>query len=191
MDGNLLELLKQALGPGFGGLVSQYLGEPERATQTSIDALLPTILGGLFQKGCTTGGAAPLLTRINDANVDTSFLNNVPGLFAGDGAGANSVVRAGESLLNWLFGNKTAALATALASLGGIKSASSTKLLALLAPFVFSFLKRYIGEKRIDASSLTSLLTGHSDYLKGSADYLKGSIDSRLSSALGFSSPSD
>jgi Bacterial protein of unknown function (DUF937)/OmpA family len=181
---NLLEPLKQALGSDFGGLVSQYLGEPEKPTQTSIDALLPAILGGLFQKGCATGGAVPLLTRINDASIDASHLNNVPGLFANNGAGANTLVRAGEGLVNWLFGNKTTALATALAALGGIKSASATKLLYLAVPLVIAYLKKYIGEKRIDASSLASLLTGHERNLEGA-------IDNRLSSALGFSSPSD
>lgn len=184
MDVNLLDLLKQALGSNFGSLVSQYLGEPERPTQASIDALLPTLLGGLFQKGCAAGGAAPLMSQITGANIDAGLLDNVPGLFAGDAAGANAVVRAGENLLNWLFGNKITSLADALASIGGIKSASATKLIALVAPFVFAFLKRYIGEKGIHADSLVSLLTGHERNLVDA-------IEPRLASALGFSSPSD
>ncbi len=145
---------------------------------------MPVLMGGIFQKGCAAGGAAPLMGQITDANIDPGLLDNIPGLFAGDGAGANAVVRAGENLLNWLFGNKTTALAAALASLGGIKSASATKLIALVTPFVFAFLKRYIDEKRIDASSFVSLLTGHEKNLAGC-------IDNRLASAMGFSSPSD
>ena len=111
-------------------------------------------------------------------------MDNIPGLFACDGAKANEVVRGGENLLNWLFGNKTTALTAALASLGGIKSASATKLSALVTPLVFAFLKKYIGEKGIQADSLVSLLTGHERSLVGN-------IDSRLTSALGFSSPTD
>jgi hypothetical protein len=142
------------------------------------------LLGGIFQKGCAAGGAAPLMSQITGANIDPGILDNIPGLFAGDGAKANAVVRAGENLLNWLLGHKTTALAAALASLGGIKSASATKLIALVAPFVFAFLKRYIGEKGVQADSLVSLLTGHEKNLACC-------IDNRLASAMGFSSPSD
>jgi hypothetical protein len=184
MDVNFLDLLVGALGSDFPRLVSKYLGEPEKPTQTSIENLLPVLLGGIFQKGCAAGGAAPLMGQITGANIDPGILDNIPGHFAGDGAGANAVVRAGENLLNWLFGNKTTALAAALASLGGIKSASATKLIALVTPFVFAFLKKYIGEKRIDASSFVSLLTGHEKNLACC-------IDNRLASALGFSSPLD
>ena len=154
MDVNFLDLLYRALGPDFPRLASNYLGEPEKPTQTSIENLMPVLLGGIFQKGCAAGGAAPLMGQIKDANIDARILDNIPGLFACDGAKANAVVRAGENQLNWLFGNKTTALAAALASLGGIKSASATKLIALVTPFVFAFLKKYIEEKRIHARFL-------------------------------------
>jgi hypothetical protein len=184
MDVNFLDLLYRALGPDFASLASKYLGEPEKPTQTSIENLLPVLLGGLFQKGCAVGGASPLMSQITGANVDPAILDNIPGLFAGDAAGANGLVKAGENLLNWLFGNKIPALATALASLGGIKSGSATKLMALVAPFVFGFLKKYIGEKGIHTDSLVSLLTGHEKNLACC-------IDNRLASSLGFSSSSD
>ena len=184
MDVNFLELLYQALGSDFPRLAGNYLGEPEKPTQTSIEYLMPVLLGGIFQKGCAAGGAAPLMGQLSGANVDPGILDKIPGHFAGDGAGANALLRAGENLLNWLFGHKTTALAAALASSGGIKSASATKLMALVTPFVFAFLKRYIDEKRIDGSTFVSLLTGHEKNLAGC-------IDNRLASSLGFASPSD
>ena len=120
MDVNFLDLLAGALGSDFPRLVSKYIGEPEKPTQTSIEQLMPVLMGGIFQKGCAAGGTAPLMGQITGANIDPGLLDNIPGLFAGDGAGANAVVRAGENLLKWLFGNKTTALAAALASLGGL-----------------------------------------------------------------------
>jgi len=183
MDVNLLELLKQALGGDFGRLVSQFLGEPERQTQTSLDALLPAVLGGLAQKGATPEGASSLLSYLQGPNVDTSPWHNIAGLFSGDAAGANSLVNTGMSLVKWLFGDKTNSLTEALASLGGIKSGSSSKLLALGVPLVLGFLKRFIGEKGLGASSLASLLCNQ-------GKYLEGHLDSRITNALGFSSPS-
>jgi hypothetical protein len=180
---NLLELLKQVLGSDFGRLVSQYLGEPERPTETSIDALLPVLLGSVAQKGSTPAGASSLLSLLQGLNLDTSLLNNIAGLFSGDAAGANSLVNMGMNLLKTFFGDKSDALTNALASTGDIKSGSASKLLALVVPLVLGFLKRFIGERGLDASGLASLL-------RGQGDYLKGLLDSRLLNALGFSSPS-
>ncbi len=182
MDVNLLELLKQVLGSDFARLVSQFLGEPEKPTQTSLDALLPGILGTVSQKGATMDGAQSLLSLVQGANLDTGILSNISGLFSGEAAGANSLVNTGLSLVNSLFGDKTNSLTDALASLGGIKTGSSSKLLALAVPLVLGFLKRFIGEKGLDLSSLTSLLSGQ-------GGYLKGALDSRLTNALGFASP--
>jgi outer membrane protein OmpA-like peptidoglycan-associated protein len=183
MDVNLLDMLKKVLGSDFGRLVSQYLGEPEGATQSSIDALLPAVLGGVAQKGSTPEGASSLLSMLKGLDIDTGLLDNVSGLFSGGAAGADSLVNTGMSLVKSLFGEKSDSLANALASTGGIKSGSASKLLALVVPLVLGFLKRFIGEKGLDASSLASLLAGQ-------GDYLKGALDSRLTSALGFSSPS-
>ena len=182
MEVNLLDLLKQVLGSDFGRLASQYLGEPEGSTQTSLDALLPAVLGGVAQKGSTPEGATTLLSLLQGLNLDTSILDNVAGLFSGDAAGANSLVDMGRNLVKMFFGDKGEAFTNALSSGGDIKSGSASKLLALALPLVLGFLKRFIGEKGLGASSLASLLAGQ-------GDYLKGRLDSRLLNALGFASP--
>jgi len=183
MDVNLLDLLKRFLGDDFGRLVSQYLGEPEKPTQTSIDALLPALLGSVAQKGSTPAGASSLLSQLQGLNLDTSLLSNIAGLFSGNAAGADSLVNLGRSLLTSWFGDKTTSMAEALSSTGGIKTGSASKLIALAVPLVLGFLKRFIGEKGLVGSSLASLLGGQ-------GNYLKGALDSRLLNALGFSSPS-
>ena len=180
---NLLDLLKQFLGDDFGRLVSQFLGEPEKSTQTSLDALLPVLLGSVAQKGSTPDGASLLLSLLQGLNIDPSLLNNITGLFSGDAAGANSLVNTGMNLVRTFFGGKSDALTDALASTGGIKAGSASKLLALVTPLVLGFLKRFIGEKGLSAHSLSALLDSQ-------GDYLKGALDSRLTNALGFSSPS-
>ena len=79
---NLLDLLKQFLGDDFGRLVTQFLGEPEKSTQTSLDALLPVLLGSVAQKGSTPDGASLLLSLLQGLNIDPSLLNNITGLFS-------------------------------------------------------------------------------------------------------------
>jgi hypothetical protein len=70
----------------------------------------------------------------------------------------------------------------ALSSASGVKSSSATNLLAMVVPLVLALLKKLIGDQGLSASSLASLLAGQ-------ARNLQGAIDSRLTGALGFSSP--
>jgi outer membrane protein OmpA-like peptidoglycan-associated protein len=89
--------------------------------------------------------------------------------------GANSLVPA-------LFGNKSGGLVSALSSAAGIKSTSATNLIAMVVSVVFMFLKKFIGEKGLNANSLASLLSNQ-------GPSLKGALDSRITNALGFANP--
>jgi len=183
MNANLLQLAQQALGGDFAKLAGQFLGESESTTTSAMTGLLPAVLGGIAQKGATPDGASSLLSLINGANLDPSVLGNVAGLFGGGGTGANSLMKAGTaSLVPALFGDKTSGLVSALASMSGVKSSSATNLLAMVVPLILAFLKKFIGEKGLNASSLSSLLSGQ-------GQYLQNSLDSRVTSALGFANP--
>jgi outer membrane protein OmpA-like peptidoglycan-associated protein len=184
MNANLLSLAQQALGGDFSKLAGQFLGESPGSTQTALSSLLPAVIGGIAQKGATPQGASGLMSLINGANLDVSSLGNIAGLFGGGGSGVNTLLKAGTgSLVPGLFGDKGGAIVNALSSYSGIKSSSATSLLAMVVPLVLTFLKKFMGDKSLDANSLASLLSGQ-------GLNLQGSLDSRMSSALGFASPS-
>jgi outer membrane protein OmpA-like peptidoglycan-associated protein len=141
------------------------------------------VIGGIAQKGATPQGASGLMSLINGANLDASSLGNIAGLFGGGGSGVNALLKAGTgSLVPALFGDKAGPLVNALSSASGIKTASATNLLAMLVPLVLTFLKKFMGDKGLNANSLASLLSSQ-------GPNLKGALDSRMSSALGFASP--
>ena len=183
MSVNLLSLAQQAMGSDFGKLAAQFMGESPETTQSAITSLLPTVLGSVAAKGATPDGAASLLSLINGANLDTSALGNVAGLFGGGGSAMNSLLKLGSSsLVPSLFGDKAGALVSALSSSSGMKTSSSTNLLAMIVPLVLMVLKKLIGERGLKPSSLATLLGEQ-------GDNLKASLDPRLTGALGFSSP--
>jgi len=183
MNANLLSLAQQALGSDFAGLAGNLLGESAGATQSALDSLLPTVLGSIANKGATPGGAAGLMSLINGATLDTSVLGNIGGLFSGGGSGINNLMKLGTgSLVPALFGDKSGALVSALSSASGLKSSSATSLVAMVVGLIFTFLKKLIGDKGLDAGALSSLLAGQ-------GPSLQGALDGRLTSALGFSSP--
>jgi hypothetical protein len=183
MNADLLSLARDALGSDFYKLAGQFLGESQASTQTALSSLLPVVVGAMAQKGATPEGASRLISLANSTNLDANAPGNVAALFSGEAAGIKSMLKAGtSSLVPALFGDKSGALVNALSSASGVKSSSATNLLAMVVPLVLALLKKLIGDQGLSASSLASLLAGQ-------ARNLQGAIDSRLTGALGFSSP--
>ena len=178
-----LSLAQSAMGSDFSGLAGQFLGESTSSTQGAVTSLLPAVLGAIASKGATADGAAGLLSLINRSNLDVGSLGNIAGMFGGGGGGMNALMKAGtSSLVPAIFGDKSGALINALSSVSGIKSSSATNLIAMVVPLVLTLLKKVIGEKGLNAGSLSSLLGSQ-------GPNLQGALDSRLTSALGFASP--
>ena len=122
------------------------------------------------------------MSLISGANLDAHARQHRRALRWG-GSGMNDLLKAGtSSLVPALFGDKSGALVNALSSASGIKSSSATNLLAMVVPLVLMFLKKFIGDKGLDANSLSTLLGSQ-------GPNLQGALDSRLTSALGFASP--
>ena len=182
MNANLLTLAREALGGDFTKLASQFLGESSSSTQLAMASLLPAVLGTVAQKGATPEGATGLLTLINGAKLDANSLGNIAGLFGG-GSGMNDLLKAGTGqFVPALFGDKSASLVNALSSSSGIKSSSATNLLAMIVPIVLMFLKKVIGDKGLNANSLSTLLASQ-------GPNLQNALDNRITGALGFASP--
>jgi outer membrane protein OmpA-like peptidoglycan-associated protein len=183
MTMNLLALAQEAMGRDFSQAAGQFLGESPATTQATLGSLLPAVIGTIAKKGATPDGASGLMSLMNSANLDVSALGNIGGLFAGGGAAANGLLKAGASnLVPALFGDKSGALVNALSASSGMKSSSVTNLLAMVVPLILTFLKKFVAEKGLNASSLSSLLASQ-------GPNLEGALDSRVTGALGFASP--
>jgi outer membrane protein OmpA-like peptidoglycan-associated protein len=183
MTTNLLDLIKQGLPGDFSDLAGKVVGESPGATQTALTAALPALVGAIAQKGSTADGAQSLMSLLDNPAVSTGALANLSGLLGG-GQNSASLTSAGSGLLGSLLGDKAGALAGTLASVAGLRNGqSASSLLALLAPIVLGFIKKFVGEKGLGASGLASLLAGQ-------GQFLQGTLDRRLTSALGFASPS-
>lgn len=183
MSINLLSLAQQALGSDFSKVASGFLGESEAGTQSAMRNLLPAVLGMVAQKGSTAQGAAGLLAQLDAAKLDTGLLDNVAGLLGGGNSSVQSMLKMGtDTLVPALFGDKAGGLVSALSASSGLKTSSATNLLAMVVPMVLAFLKKFVGEKKLDAGGLAALLGGQ-------GQHLATSLDGRITSALGFASP--
>lgn len=182
MASNLLEMLQSAFGNQLVSQASSVLGESPASTKSAVGAALPALLGGLMQQGSTLEGASKLLGAITGPNVNTGILSDLAGALGG-GSQTSSLTSLGSTLLGSLFGDKVGALSNAVASLAGIKGTSATTLLGLAAPLVFSVVKRYVQDNRLDAGGLLNLLAGQ-------GQFLRGQLDDRITGALGLGTAS-
>ncbi len=180
MATNLLEMLTETLGSQFAKQASEFLGESESTTKSALGLALPALLGGLAKQGSTLDGAAGLLKTLGGSNVDTGLLGNIAGLFSEKGK-TDSLVTLGTSLLGNVFGDKVGSIASSIGSLTGLKSSSSSSLLGLAAPFLMSFLKKFVTEKNLDAAGLVRLLGEQTGFLKGK-------VNPQLAGAMGLGS---
>lgn len=164
------------------------LGESDSGIQSAVGSMLPALLGGMMSKAATPKGAGDLFKMVQGLNIDTGSLGNIAGMLAGaagGGGGASALQSMGTSLLTGLLGgDKTNNLASALASVAGIKPSSASSLLSLGAPLVMGVVKKMVGDSGLDASGLASALRGQKSALQGV------NLDPRITGALGFNSMS-
>jgi OmpA-OmpF porin, OOP family len=178
---NLLDLLSNAVTPDIVQGLSRSVGESDSAVRSGVSSLLPMLLGGLANKSSTPTGASSVLSMLTGSNVDAGLLGTMGNLLGSGQTG--SLMQVGTTLLSGLFGSdKVAGLGSALATVSGVKASSAGSLASLIVPLAFAAMKKLIGDQRMDAGGLASLLGSQ-------RDHLAGKLDPRLTSALGLGAP--
>ena len=159
MSINLLDVLTSDVGSKLLGPASKFLGESESATNSALGGLLPSILGGLMDKGSNQSGAGDIMDMFSKA--DPNLLNNVTDIFSGgsNSGGLSSLLSSGSGVLGLLFGNnKLVSLVDLITSHSGMKKSSSSTLIKLIAPFVMSAIGGKVKSMGLDALGLSKLL---------------------------------
>src|SRR5262245_54508119 len=137
MTSNILDLLKKEFSGGVVSRIADTLGEDPTKTQQALNSAVPALLGGIAEKASTTAGAADLISTLKNSKFDADRFTNLAGLLPAAG-GLTSLIDAGRSLLNPIFGNRVDALTDQVANASGVKRSSVTSLLSLALPFLLS-----------------------------------------------------
>ena len=174
---NLLEILKNQLASGETlGVISNLLGENKAATQSGIDAILPTLLGSVIQKGSNTEGGKLIWNLIEEDGHDVSILNNIGGLLGG-GDKTNKLINTGAGLVHTFLGDKSSNVVSMISSLSGLKNGSTSALLKLAAPLLMGLIGKQSAGQGV--SGLMSLLMSQTSVVKAA-------LPSGISSLLGL-----
>ncbi|KAA1260879.1 hypothetical protein LF1_34210 [Rubripirellula obstinata] len=162
MSMNMMEILKGQLGGMVAGQLGKAVGLDSKQAESGIGALLPVILGGLMKQSSTPEGANQLDETLSGDDFDGGMFDNISDMFSG-GGDTSSMSNMGGGLVKMIFGDKIGAIADIVGKVTGMKSSSTTSLLALLAPLVMSFLGKQKRSLGLDGGGMANLLMSQKD----------------------------
>ena len=147
---SLMDTLGQYLGNDAVRQISSQIGADEQTTQSALAAALPMILGAVTKEASSQEGAEKLYGAI-ERDHDGGLLDDLSGLAgAGDSQGAG--------ILGHIFGGKQERVATGLSKSTGLDSASSDKLMKMLAPMVLGAIGKQQRQQGLNAGGLSDLM---------------------------------
>ncbi len=152
--GNLMSVIVQS---GALNNIAGQTGESPSATQSAIQAILPTLVGAVARNASTDGGAG--LMNALDSDHDGSALDDIVGLVGGAMAGTPTGNGAGiiGHLLN---GNQHSTVTNMVSQQSGVTASSAATMMQILAPVVMNYIGQQKNSQGLDAAGLIGTLIG-------------------------------
>ena len=157
---NLNDLIRTSLPENFVEKSSALLGESADKTNRGINTAVPALLGGLDEIASTSDGARRLASTIE--GTDEGLLANARFL----GQGGTFSINQGLTMLRSLLGaDRLSQIAGSVGRSSELSSSAATSLLGMLAPIVFSVLKREKVSRGLDSIGLSNLLASQRSHI--------------------------
>lgn len=184
MSFNLIDLVKDQLNDQVMGQLGNVIGGSAAQNESALGSAIPGILNSLTNAGGVSKNSADsLFSAINDQ--DDGILDKLGDLLGGNNQ--SSMMNAGTKTLGSLLGGGggsgggLGSLVGAISGFSGAKKSGTSSLLGLLAPIIFSVVKRKLlggGKSGFNVGSLMSMLGGQKDNVtaampNGFSDQLK------------------
>lgn len=160
---NLLQSVTDHLDDGLLGQISGLAGINKSETSSALGSMLPTLIGGIVNKGSSNDGAGALLDLITKGGHNGGLLDNLGGILGGNKS--KGLMDTGNGLLSSIFGGNLGSIMNILGKVTGLSRSSSGSLMGLLAPIVINFIGKRIKNKALDAVGLKNMLSGQRDYI--------------------------
>jgi hypothetical protein len=155
MEMNVLELAKGYLSSDVVGQISTMLGEDQQQTQTAINGALPAVLGGLIHKSTEPGGSATVMDMVAQVTTpnraagevitpEGGVISQLSSLFDGSSNQLSSFLSMGSGMITSLFGERSDAIASSLATHSGIKQTSASSVMSVVGPVLLGVLGKHL-----------------------------------------------
>ena len=155
MSINLIDMLKDRLvGQLAGGLASK-VGGSEEETKGGLEALIPTILGGLISQMGKPGGADKVNETLDSDDYSGGLLDSILG---GGEPNTEELGKQGGGLVDMIFGDKGSMIGDILGKVTGSKGGLLTALLPMVLPLIMNFLGKQKRAMGLDSTGFTQML---------------------------------
>lgn len=165
---NLIDLVGQQITPDILRKTSSMMGEGEAATQSAINAMLPTLIGAFANKGANEDGAKKVMDWVGAQGDSDQFLGGFSSMLDNDQS-SGWLQDTGGALNGWLMGSKAGDAAGMVSSLSGIGGGSSGKLMNMLAPLALAVIGKKALGSGLGAGGLASMFLGQKSFLQAAA----------------------
>jgi len=165
MSFNLVDLIKDQVAEQVTGYIGNMLGGDTTQAKKAFDGVLPAILNGLGNSTATSEGAGALFDTLGKQ--DDGILDNLGDILGG--SDSSSLIEMGSSALGSLLGGSSegglGSIIDAVSSYAGTDSGTSKTMMGLIAPLIFSVIKRKFmgGDSGFNVGSLVDMFTGQKD----------------------------
>lgn len=171
MDSLIMNMISSQLDNTLVKQISSQIGANEQSTQQAIGTAVPLLLNALDRNTNSQTGAQSLATTL-EQNHDGQILNNVAEALL-----KRSTTQDGAAILSHILGPKQQNVEKGISKSSGLDLASASELLQMLAPLVMGALGQLQNQQKMDASSISKLLTQERQATESSLSGLSRLLD--------------
>lgn len=193
---NLIELATSYLPDNVVDRVSRLLDENPQNTQTALNGAFPTLLSGLAQRSAEPGGTSSVMDLVAEVTTPDrvagevvmpqgTIVNRLGNLANNDDDNGliDHLQSIGSGILSSLFGDRSGAVAGALASYSGVKQSSAQSLLSLAGSVLLAIIGKQQHEDGEGPTNLAGLLSSQTGSIQSA---MPSGFQSLLGSIPGF-----
>ncbi|KAA0990058.1 OmpA family protein [Dyadobacter aurulentus] len=162
----ILEIAKEFFTKSVIEKIADKIGEDVPVVQTAMNAILPSVLGGIMEKGSTANGIEQLISIFNKNDEESMLKTFSKG--AGETKQLDNLIYSGFTMLQSIFGKKIEKVEDVVSEESGISKMGASVLLNIAAPVLMSLIGKQFKTSGMGNSGLVNLLMSQKDAVKAS-----------------------
>ena len=155
---DLFQLLQSQLGDNVVDQLSKQIRSDKEKTSSAANGIFASLVSALSRNASQPSGAQALLGAI-DRDHDGSVLDDVLGMFSGQGKQQQQKSMNGLGILDHVLGGKTNNVVQVVSQSSGLDFLKTGQLMQMLAPMVMGALGKAKKQQNLDQNGLSALLS--------------------------------
>jgi len=181
MANDFMKMLQQQMtDDSFISQLSEQLGGVEKEKAAAAASGAASILTGALAKNTASKEGASSLASALDRDHDGSVLDDLMGTLTGAVQSGGGRALNSSGILSHILGSRQSGAADLVSKMSGLDKGKTSQLMMMMAPVVMGMLGKAKRQNGLDASGLSSILSGAFGQQKGTANQAMSMISGFL-----------